>query len=241
MKHTTIALEDSMTTRKEQILRVLGQSNGLTDRELTERIDGRSAKQQPINQICRRMADEYVIERKKRKDGLIGNYLISRKKIFSKRGKSDGSAKPDQRSTRAQVKTPNQTRSEGLGKLIALGFEHAGDWFLDGQGISYVLTKASNETNILYAFVDNGEVNYIGKSKQTLRSRINGYKNAGESQKTNIRIREKIKRYLESGSKVAIYVFIQKAPMTFKDIPINLAAGLEDNLISLIKPKWNIL
>jgi len=66
-----------MSTIRERILRLLAHSNGLTDREITDQIDGHSALQQPINQLCHKMAAQKIIERKIRSDGLIGNYLLN--------------------------------------------------------------------------------------------------------------------------------------------------------------------
>jgi hypothetical protein len=66
------------------------------------------------------------------------------------------------------------------------------------------------------------------------------YKNFGPSQYTNIRNHASIKDCLDQGKTVRVYAFIQQVPMEYKGIPINLAAGLEDNLISILKPLWNM-
>lgn len=229
-----------MSTRRERILMLLSHSNGLTDREITDQIDGHSALQQPIHQLCHRMAAQKIIERKIRRDGLIGNYLIHQKDTEPKRVIKNDVPEAGTTASVVQDEEVTQVQAEGLSKLISMGFEHVGDWFLDGQDVSYQLSKFGNERNILYAFIENGQVNYIGKSIQNLNKRMYLYKNCGESQRTNIRVREKIRSSLANGSRVMIYVFIQKVHMTYENIPINLAAGLEDNLIRLISPKWNI-
>jgi len=67
-----------MPTLKEKILEVLARHPGRTDRELTELIKGRGEPQQPVNIACRDMAERGIVERRKRDDGLIGNYPTGR-------------------------------------------------------------------------------------------------------------------------------------------------------------------
>jgi hypothetical protein len=49
--------------------------SGLTDREITNNLRGRSAPQQPINIAARGLVRHGRLIRKKRQDGLIGNFL----------------------------------------------------------------------------------------------------------------------------------------------------------------------
>jgi len=67
-----------MAVLTERIVKLLGQKAGLTDRELTDILNGHSAYQKPIKvqQICRRLSTSGVLERRRRVDGKIGNYLI---------------------------------------------------------------------------------------------------------------------------------------------------------------------
>lgn len=63
---------------KEQIVNILRESDGLTDREIINLIRGTASNQQPINQACRQLETENRLRRMKRyEDGLIGNYLCS--------------------------------------------------------------------------------------------------------------------------------------------------------------------
>lgn len=132
-----------------------------------------------------------------------------------------------------------ESRKEPLRIIQDMGFEESGYWFLENGEISFSLFKFQKETNVLYAFVVDDQVMYIGKSVQTLGKRMYLYKNCEPSQRTNVRNRAAIKACLEKGLSVKIYAFIQKASMEFKGFPINLAAGLEDNLISALNPDWN--
>lgn len=64
-----------MATLPQQIVELLDKSPGMTDREITSALRTSSAPQQPINIAARGLADKGVVIRKKRHDGLIGNYL----------------------------------------------------------------------------------------------------------------------------------------------------------------------
>jgi hypothetical protein len=228
-----------MVTRRERILRLLEHTDGLTDREITDQLEGHSDPQQPINQLCRRMEASNILVRKKRGDGLIGNYLIR---------KGHSPAKIATKNEILQTKKPThlvddnhpQITGETSNKLLSLGFTQVGRWFWDVDDLNFELTQHTKEKDILYAFAVNGDVKYIGKSVQTLHKRIYFYKNCGPSQTTNIRVRDKLRASLKNGAEVLIFAFVQNVPLMIQDIPINLAAGLEDNLIASLKPEWNI-
>lgn len=64
-----------MATLPELIISLLTKSSGMTDREITSHLRGTSAPQQPINIAARNLEKRGVVVRKKRNDGLIGNYL----------------------------------------------------------------------------------------------------------------------------------------------------------------------
>ncbi len=58
-----------------EIIQVITDTPGLTDRQLTDTIRGNAAPQQPINQTARSMEGRGILVRKRRPDNLIGNYL----------------------------------------------------------------------------------------------------------------------------------------------------------------------
>ena len=64
-----------MATLPEQILELIQKMPGLTDREITNNLRGRSAPQQPINIAARGLEGRGRLVRKKRQDGLIGHFL----------------------------------------------------------------------------------------------------------------------------------------------------------------------
>src|SRR2546425_1205066 len=63
--------------RAEDVIEVLKEAPGLSDREITDRLCGTNQAQQPINGICRRLAKKELIVRRYRPDGILGNYLAN--------------------------------------------------------------------------------------------------------------------------------------------------------------------
>ena len=124
--------------------------------------------------------------------------------------------------------------------LLELGFEDAGEWLIEDDSLQFSLTRHGNEPNILYAFVAEGEVKYIGKSNQTLSKRMNGYKQPVPTQSTNIRINTRIRDLLSKDVSVKILAFVDLENILYREVPINLAAGLEDNMIARVRPSWNM-
>jgi hypothetical protein len=128
---------------------------------------------------------------------------------------------------------------KGMQFLLDFGFEEAGEWFLEDDSLQIRLKRHKNERNILYAFVAQGKIQYIGKSNQTLLGRMNGYKNPGPTQSTNINNNARIKELLHANITVKILVFVPKEAVIYREVPVNIAAGVEEILITKIRPPWN--
>ena len=126
-----------------------------------------------------------------------------------------------------------------MNRLIEIGFECIGHWKLAEERPVFELTSQMNARNVLYAFVSNGEVKYIGKTTQPLKGRMTGYQNPGPTQLTNIKNNENIKTLLKAAEAVDIFVLPDSGLLRYGGFHINLAAGLEDSLISDISPPWN--
>ena len=103
----------------------------------------------------------------------------------------------------------------------------------------YELDSEQMTYNVLYSFVSGPEILYIGKTTIALRDRMYQYQRPGSSQRTNIRNNAAIRGLLESGAKVEIYALPDPGDMEYRGFHLNLAAGLEDSLISELKPIWN--
>jgi hypothetical protein len=124
-------------------------------------------------------------------------------------------------------------------QLTDLEFKKVGSWTLTNNCLNHSITSHLTETGLLYSFVSNNIVLYIGKTTDTLKSRMNGYKNAGGSQRTNIRVKGKIIELLNASKPVDVYILLDKVNLTYRNYKISLASGLEDNLIAALKPEWN--
>jgi hypothetical protein len=75
-----------------------------------------------------------------------------------------------------------------MNRLLEIGVQPAGHWLLEGNQLTYELARHSAQKNILYAFVCDGEVKYVGKTTRALATRMAGYKRPGKTQTTNINI-----------------------------------------------------
>jgi hypothetical protein len=125
--------------------------------------------------------------------------------------------------------------------LLQIGFELVGYWLLSDGRIRFVLQKHNQASNVLYAFTSEEHVLYIGKTIQAFSQRMNGYQNPGPSQRTNIRNHKLIIEILQRKVGVNILALVPKESMSFRGVQVNIAAGIEDNLIAIFKPPWNVL
>jgi hypothetical protein len=111
-----------------------------------------------------------------------------------------------------------------MNRLLDIGFEPAGHWLLKDGELVLELSNHSSQRNILYAFVSDGQVKY---------------RKPGRSQTTNINNHERIKKLLRDGAVVEILALPDNGLLYYGQFHLNLAAGLEDNIIRRIDPEWN--
>jgi hypothetical protein len=91
--------------------------------------------------------------------------------------------------------------------------------------------------NVLYAFVVDSELMYVGKTTTPLKERMGYYRNATKS--TNKKNEGQIRQRLQDGKRVEIFVLPDNGLLHYGGFHINLAAGLEDSLIDILDPPWN--
>lgn len=131
-----------------------------------------------------------------------------------------------------------------LNRLTRIGFALAGKWLLAKGGLELALHDASaRKSPILYAFAVDGALVYVGKTTLTLRERMQRYKTPPRSREsggsTNIKNNRNIAAALVDGHVVEIYVLHVQRQERHGEFLVNLAAGLEDNLIEELNPPWN--
>lgn len=126
-----------------------------------------------------------------------------------------------------------------MDRLLKIGFINVGHWILENDHLQYHLVSSHKRTNVLYSFISNGTVKYVGKTTMPLMKRMYGYQNPGPSQSTNTRVNARIIDTLKFNDPVDIFVLADTGLLKYGDFQINLAAGLEDTLINKIGPEWN--
>lgn len=128
-----------------------------------------------------------------------------------------------------------------MSPLLQIGFKKVGSWLLDDDKLKVVINCEADAKNILYCFVADGEPMYIGKTIQSLKKRMYGYQNPGSSQATNIRNNKNIINVLKNGKTVELYALPDHVLLHFGEFHLNLAAGLEDSIVKILTPKWNMV
>ena len=97
--------------------------------------------------------------------------------------------------------------------------------------------------SVLYAFVVDGALVYVGKTRGALKDRLQRYKtpakNALHGGSTNIKNNKNIRSSLLAGKTVEIYVLPDKHEESYGGFQFSRAAALEDDLIAQFKPAWN--
>lgn len=126
-----------------------------------------------------------------------------------------------------------------LSKLTEIGFRRVGEWYLDNGDPELTLEAEAESANILYSFVVDGSPKYVGKTVQPLQKRMYGYRKPAATQSTNIRNNQLLKEALHNGSKVELFALPDHGLLHFGSFHLNLAAGLEDSIVSKLVPEWN--
>lgn len=124
-------------------------------------------------------------------------------------------------------------------RLEQMGFRRVGQWQIDTDQLTSVIQEHGAAKNILYAFVCDDSVLYIGKSVQALKKRLYGYERPGSSQSTNIKGNTYMKKLLSEGKSIYVHALPDNGLLFYGGFHVNLAAGLEDALIAQLKPAWN--
>lgn len=127
-----------------------------------------------------------------------------------------------------------------MNRLIEIGFIKVGYWQVSDGLLKYSLDpEYSDVKNNLYAFVCDGEVKYVGKTTRLLKNRMYHYSRPGPTQSTNIKNNANIRQMIDRDIAVDIFVLPDTGLMHYGQFHLNLAAGLEDSIISIINPIWN--
>jgi hypothetical protein len=129
----------------------------------------------------------------------------------------------------------------GSAELLELGFVEAGSWSLVDEQPQVNLTQHREVRPALYALVEDDTIMYVGKSMHTLRQRMKHLQTPGLTQPTNRRNCANIASSLGAGLSVKVFVLVcGDTPVEYRGIQVDLAAGLQEPLIAMFRPAWNM-
>lgn len=123
-------------------------------------------------------------------------------------------------------------------RLLELGFVEQGEWLLNNNSLEYIIRRPLENCSLIYCFVVNDVPKYIGVTRKGLNNRMYQYKNPSITQSTNTRINNFILNTLNE-SRVKIYTLLDEGQLSISGFSVNIAFGLEYNLISEYNPDWN--
>lgn len=126
-----------------------------------------------------------------------------------------------------------------LSRLEEIGFELAGEWLLEDGEPRIEVRRYAAAANVLYAFVSELELLYIGRSGRALGLRMQGYEQGGPPRSVRARNRERVVAMLMLDQQVALYAMSDPGSMLYGSFRVNLAAGLQHSLIEALDPPWN--
>lgn len=126
-----------------------------------------------------------------------------------------------------------------LGRLEEIGFRRIGEWTASPNGLNFMPDEDAAGPNVLYAFVTDRQVLYVGKTGRTLVRRLYGYRRPGKTQFTNIYCNERICELLAENKPVEVFIRREEKPSQIGSFAISEAAALEDAIIRELSPPWN--
>lgn len=134
------------------------------------------------------------------------------------------------------ARTSQPLRRPSAEKLLEAGFRQIDHWEPDGDGIQLQGTAPTKPA--VYAFAVAGNVVYVGKASRSLRQRMGQYAKPGPTQSTNQRIHPLIRAELDAGNAVEVLA-VNPGETLWRDLPVDLVAGLEAGLVRHYRPLWN--
>jgi len=126
-----------------------------------------------------------------------------------------------------------------MDRLLQIGFREIGHWTADEGRLRLHLQTLPPHRRALYAFAIDARILYVGKTSGSLAGRLQAYVSPHPTQRTNVRNRAGLLELLGAGKIVKILGWIDPGLHRIGQFDLNMAAGLEDGIISLLAPPWN--
>lgn len=116
------------------------------------------------------------------------------------------------------------------------GFEKVGEWSVEDGSLRYNLE--TDESNVVYALIADGEIKYIGKTSRKLDDRMGDYQSAMEKRVTDHRKQQAIHRECLKHGSVGIWMCVPD------EVNLNGLCGrptvmVEECMIDKYQPEWN--
>ena len=122
-------------------------------------------------------------------------------------------------------------------------FNLIGEYFLNDDGEvdrSYNLDKLSDRNRLVYLFVLENKVKYVGSTKRGYKRPLKYYININKKNKFR-KVHSSLKEILDSGRKVQVYARVfEGVKIEFEGLSLNPFLAYEEALIDKFKPDWNV-
>jgi len=129
-------------------------------------------------------------------------------------------------------------------KLIDLGFTKVAEFRLTNDALEYAIDRHADASPCLYAFIECpsgtdvnetlNQVIYIGHTRRTFKQRMDDYKR-GHGKAVNNRVHDHIRTRLSAGARLESWVWIDALSLQVRDLRVDVAAGLEYDLINFYR------
>jgi hypothetical protein len=138
--------------------------------------------------------------------------------------KREAADKPD------QTRWPARPLPNRVENLKRLGFTEVGFWMRTSEGLECRYTGEFDPKQALLAYVLNDNVVYISRT----RGHNLSPSNPG-------RVARAIRAALNRDQGVRVYALNTWDEVSYQGMPVNVAAGIEDELVERMQPPWNEL
>ncbi len=159
---------------------------------------------------------------------------------------SQPSRKPNIEISKAAPAAETATTQSKVQVLLQIGFEDVAQWeVVDARKLrdlgddSEVWEGLKEPKNALYAFCADNDVFYVGKTARSLERRFAGYRDPGNTQATNRKCHDEIRKLIKNGKIVRILVLPDQTHLHWGEFRISLAAGMEDSIVERLQPRLN--
>ena len=206
-------------------------------------VNAKLSSRQQSNVISRNLISTSQLVRRKDSCSVCGDikYVMLHPKATSGHKEISASLPREKKDMKKQDKhIPASRGIKNLNKLLEIGFVSIGYWQNNNGSPKLVQIDLHDASPALYAFVENEQVLYVGKTSQTLKKRLYFYGRPGSTQKTNIRINNNLKNALSSDRTIDMYGYTDVRPIKVGIFDLNFAAALEDSIINTLSPTWNM-